>query len=149
MLCLKRLLRPRSDQAAAVNASQLGFFLAHLACFFPVLGRSKLDFGVSRDDFSGTKLQFFKSLLAFSFCFSEPPCSAAVRAQHIRRLPKGEPCVPDPVARSCPLLASAFRLQNTSSKLWAQESFLKCLPPILCSFPWTRTDRRTSSAICS
>ena len=30
-----------------------------------------------------------KSLLAFTFCFSKPPCSAAVRAQHIRRLPKG------------------------------------------------------------
>ena len=27
--------------------------------------------------------------------FSFSPCSAAVRAQHIRRLPKGEPCVPD------------------------------------------------------
>ena len=51
---------------------------------------------------------------------------------------------------SCQVLcAPTFRLQNTSSKLWAQESFLKCLPPILCSFPRTRTDRRTSSAVCS
>ena len=30
-----------------------------------------------------------KNLLAFTFCFSFPQCSAAVRAQHIRRLPKG------------------------------------------------------------
>ena len=29
------------------------------------------------------------ALLALTFCFSAPPCSAAVRAQHIRRLPKG------------------------------------------------------------
>ena len=36
-----------------------------------------------------------KTLLAVTFCFSFPLCSAAVRAQHIRRLPKGEPSVPD------------------------------------------------------
>ena len=48
------------------------------------------------------------------------PCSAAVRAQHIRRLPKGEPCVPD-INHSSSLylpLRHAFRikLQIPSSK---------------------------------
>ena len=61
-----------------------------------------------------------KSLLAFTFCFSKPPCSAAVRAQHIRRLPKGEPCVPDIqalVLYCLPLrLAFRIRLQIPSSK---------------------------------
>ena len=36
-----------------------------------------------------------KLMLVFTCWFSFLPCSAAVRAQHIRRLPKGEPCVPD------------------------------------------------------
>ena len=82
--------------------------------------------------------------------FSLFPSGAAVCAQHIRRLPKGEPRVPDILPSSCQVLfAPTFKLQNASSKLWAQDSFLKCLPPILCSFPRTRTDRRDSSAICS
>ena len=64
------------------------------------------------------------------------PSGAAVCARHIRRLPKGEPSVPNDPLSSCQVLfAPTFKLQNTSSKLWAQESFLKCLPPILCSFP--------------
>ena len=78
------------------------------------------------------------------------PSGAAVCAQHIRRLPKGEPSVPNDPSSSCQILfAPTFKLQNASSKLWAQDSFLKCLPPIQCSFPRTRTYRRTSSAICS
>ena len=76
-------------------------------------------------------------------------CSAAVRAKHIRRLPKGGLGVPDPGPKfllcCLPLRpASKLRLEIPASR-----SFLRCLPPILNSFPRTRTDRRTSPALRS
>ena len=69
--------------------------------FFRVVATSRLDFGPSRNSFGGPHALFFtvfsfpcaflhlvqellqKSLLACTFCFSFPQCSAAVRAQHM------------------------------------------------------------------
>ena len=68
------------------------------------------------------------ALLAFTFCFSYTPCRAAVRAQHNRRLPKGEPCVPDSNALVLyclpPRLAFRIRLQIPSSKAFHPHPFV-------------------------
>ena len=66
---------------------------------------------------------FFRSLAILDgiLRLSFTPCSAAVRAQHIRRLPKGEPCVLDSkhwnLLYCLPVrLAFRIRLQIPSSK---------------------------------
>ena len=109
--------------ASGAHFSRLAAFVAPFGRFFRDLSRSSFDFGTPSWPYGG---RFFalgrhfwkwcrdccqKNLLAFTFCFSFPQCSAAVRAQHIRRLPKGEPSVPNHPSSSCQVLfAPTFKL---------------------------------------
>ena len=56
-----------------------------------------------------------KTLLAFTFCFSKPPCSAAVRAKHIELQPSGACWRPETVRRlSGDCTGTAFRILGGS-----------------------------------
>ena len=81
--------------ASWVHFSRLAAFVAPFGRFFRDLGRSSLDFGAPSWPYVGThfaldgifrhaaRIPAKKTLLAFTFCFSFPQCSAAVRAQHM------------------------------------------------------------------
>ena len=87
--------------ASGAHFSRLAAFVAPFGRFFRDLSRSSFDFGTPSWPYGG---RFFalgrhfwtwcrdccqKTLLAFTFCFSFPQCSAAVRAQHMEsRSPK-------------------------------------------------------------
>ena len=157
MLALFSLL-----SASWAHFSRLVAFVAPFGRFFGDLGRSSLDFGAPSWAYVGTYFALGGIFGHGAGIAAKKPCwhSLSVFRFHnaARRYVRSTSAASRRESRacqtSCQILAKFFSpqhlsFQSASSKLWAQDSFLKCLPPILCSFPRTRTYRRTSSAICS
>ena len=114
-----------------LGASSLSW--APLGLFLEGLKRPRMGFGGLRGGFwyafGVQSLALHNALIAAEnplwhlLGFSFSPCSAAARAQHIRRLPKGEPSVPNSSAfiSQCACLRGLLQMQSLKC--------LKCLPP--------------------